>query len=78
MSGNPKLVSRFFELWSAAEPIPHRLRQRFRLDWLYRGERLMRFRGVLALANIADELHWNEWAPADAETWAILDELRTS
>jgi transcriptional regulator with XRE-family HTH domain len=75
MEGDPKLIARFFSVWSSAEPIPHRLRQRFRLDWLYRGERLMRFTCVLALANIADELHWNEWAPADAETWAILSEI---
>jgi transcriptional regulator with XRE-family HTH domain len=78
MQGDAALVSRFFQLWSVAEPIPHRMRQRFRLDWLYRGERLMRFTCVLALANIADELHWNEWAPADAETWAILDEISSS
>jgi transcriptional regulator with XRE-family HTH domain len=78
MEGDPALIARFFTVWSAAQPIPHRLRQRFRLHWLYRGERLMRFTCVLALANIADELHWNEWAPADADTWAILNEISAS
>lgn len=75
MQGDPALIQRFFTIWASAEPIPHRLRQRFQFNWLYEGRRLMRFTCVLALANIADELHWNEWAPADAETWAILDEI---
>lgn len=75
LQGDPRLVERFFKIWATAQPIPHRMRQRFRLHWLYQGKRLMRFTGVLALANIADELHWNEWAPADAETWAILHEI---
>jgi len=75
LEGDPALVRRFFELWAVAPPVPHRLRQRFSLDWLYRKERLMRFTGVLALANIHDELHWNEWAPADADTWRLLEEM---
>jgi len=75
LEGDPALIQRFLSVWAVAKPIPHRLRQRFRLQWLYKGERLMTFTGVLALGNIADELHWNEWAPADAETWAILNEI---
>jgi transcriptional regulator with XRE-family HTH domain len=34
LEGDPALVKRFFELWTAASPIPHRLRQRTRLHWL--------------------------------------------
>lgn len=75
MEGDPILVKRFFELWTAAAPIQHRLRQRTRLHWLYQGKHLMRFAYLLALANIHDELHWNEWAPADAETWRLLEEM---
>lgn len=75
LEGDPALVKRFFELWTAAALIPHRLRQRTRLHWLYQGKHLMRFAYVLALANIHDELHWNEWAPADAETWRLLEEI---
>jgi hypothetical protein len=76
LAGDPKLVQRFLSVWTSATPVPHRLRQRFRLQWLYGEERrLMNFTCVLALGNIADELHWNEWAPADAATWAILREI---
>lgn len=75
LQGDPALVQRFFKVWASAPLVPHRMRQRFRLHWLYQGKRLMRFTCVLALANIADELHWNEWAPADAATWAILNEI---
>ena len=75
LQGDPALVRRFFELWAVALPVPRRLRQRFRFHWLYQGKHLMRFANVLALANIHDELHWNEWAPADAETWRLLEEL---
>lgn len=75
LQGDPEWVQRFFRVWAAAEPIPHRLRQRFRIQWLYQGKRLMNFTGILALANIADELHWNEWIPADAESWQVLTEI---
>jgi hypothetical protein len=72
MEGDPALVARFMSIWATAPPVPRRVRQRFRLHWLYRGETLMRFTCVLALANVSDELHWNEWAPADADTWTAL------
>lgn len=72
MEGDPKLVERFLGIWATAPPIRRRLRQRFRLNWLYRGETMMRFTCILALGNASDELHWNEWMPADAETWEAL------
>jgi transcriptional regulator with XRE-family HTH domain len=75
MAGDPALIQRFMAVWAAAEPIPHRLRQRFKIEWLYKGVQLMTFTCVLAIANIVDELHWNEWAPANIETWSILQSI---
>ncbi len=74
MAGDPGLVERFLQLWVTAPPIPWRLRHRFRLHWLYKGETMMRFTCVLGVGNLSDELHWNEWVPADAETWQALSE----
>jgi hypothetical protein len=50
------------------------MRHRFKLNWVYKGETLMRFTCVLGVGNFSDELHWNEWAPADADTWRALNE----
>ena len=72
MEGDPALVERFLGIWATAPPVPRRLRQRFRLNWLYEGDTMMRFTCVLALGNFSDELHWNEWAPADSQTWEAL------
>jgi transcriptional regulator with XRE-family HTH domain len=74
MEGDPALVERFLGIWATAQPIPWQLRHRFKLNWLYKGETLMRFTCVLGVGNFSDELHWNEWAPADAETWHALSE----
>ncbi len=78
LDGNPVRVRRFFELWETGAPIPHRLRQRFRMRWLYQGEVPMEFIGILSLGNFSDELHWNEWIPADTQTWQTLVEITSA
>lgn len=75
LEGTPARIKRFMEIWESAEPIPHRVRQRFTIHWLYRHETLMRFEGRLVIADLWSELHWNEWIPADAQTWSLLDKL---
>lgn len=75
LEGNPARIKRFMELWEAAPPVQHHIRQRFTIHWLYRHETLMRFEGRLVVADLWNELHWNEWIPADAETWRLLEEI---
>lgn len=75
LEGNPARIRRLVELWQKAPPIPHRLRQRYRIEWLYRGEVLLIFEGRLVIGDLWAELHWNEWIPADSETWGALERI---
>jgi transcriptional regulator with XRE-family HTH domain len=72
LSGDPAYIRRFFELWEKAAPLPHRTRHTYDLRWLYRREHPMRFTGIVTVVDIWNELSWNDWIPADAETWQAL------
>ncbi|MCH8814681.1 MAG: helix-turn-helix domain-containing protein [Chloroflexi bacterium] len=69
LEGDPAYVTRVLDLWEKTPPIPHKIRHRYDVRWRYRGERPMRFVGVLTVADIWNELSWNEWLPADGQTW---------
>ena len=75
LQGDPKYIKRFIEAWEKAEPIPHRTRFHHEVRWLYRGEQPMRFFGITTIADIWNELSWNDWIPADAETWQALKQI---
>lgn len=72
LKGDPQLITRVMGLWESAEPIPHRTRHQFEVRWLYKGQTPMRFMGVLSTADVWNELSWNDWIPADTETWETL------
>jgi len=73
--GNPARIQRFSELWGSAPPLRHRVRHRYRIRWVYRPGTILNFRGLLSLADLRTELHWNEWVPLDVETWQSLSEI---
>lgn len=75
LSGDPQLIKRVMGIWEKAPPIPHRTRHQYEVRWLYRGDLLLRFLGVLTIADLWNEVSWNEWIPADAETSARLAEI---
>ena len=75
LRGDPSLITRVMALWETVEPIPHRTRHQFEVRWLYRGKTPMRFQGVLTVADLWNELSWNDWIPADEETWRILRDM---
>jgi hypothetical protein len=44
--------------------------------WRHRGVGpVLRFIGQLAVCDIWNELNWQEWVPADGETWACMASL---
>jgi hypothetical protein len=44
--------------------------------WRHRGVGpVLRFIGQLTVCDIWNELNWQEWVPADAETWACMASL---
>jgi transcriptional regulator with XRE-family HTH domain len=75
LAGDPALIKRFFELWEKAPALPHSTRHFYPVSWLYRGSLEMRFVGVLTVVDIWNELSWNDWVPANADTWAALERL---
>ena len=76
LGGSPARVTRLMQLWQDAPPIRPMLRHRYRVVW-DGGDGTMTFLGSFVPANLWDELQWNEWAPADAETFARLDRVRS-
>lgn len=73
--GDPQIIARIMDLWTTAEPLPHQARHVYRVVWRYRGRQTLRFIGSTTIADLWNELSWNEWVPADAETWQALTEL---
>lgn len=69
VDGDPVELRRLLDLWERASPITHRIRHHYPVTWRYRGEGpVLRFRGQLTVCDIWDELNWQEWVPADAES----------
>jgi transcriptional regulator with XRE-family HTH domain len=78
LQGDPQLITRVMGLWESAPAISHRTRHQFEVRWLYRGETPMRFLGVLTVGDLWNELSWNDWIPADSETWSTLRAISAS
>ena len=73
--GNERYLAGLINAWTNAVPLPPRFRYRYRVHWRDPQAGVMRFRCVLTTASLADELAWNEWVPADAESWVVLEVL---
>lgn len=71
MRGDPELVRRVLNLWNEAEPIPHRARHIYNVRLMVDG-RLLRFVGSTTIADLWNELSWNEWVPDDVATWEAM------
>jgi transcriptional regulator with XRE-family HTH domain len=74
--GDPGELRRLLDVWERAEPIPHKIRHQYHVAWRHRGVGpVLRFIGQLAVCDIWNELNWQEWVPADGETWARMASL---
>lgn len=77
--GDPSDLRRLLDIWERAEPIPHKIRHQYNLVWRYKGgDQLLRFIGRHTVCDIWNELNWQEWVPADTETWSALNQLMAS
>lgn len=71
--GDPGEIRRLLDVWEMAEPVTHKIRHQYRVVWRHRGTGPdLRFIGQLTVCDIWNELNWQEWIPADGETWAFL------
>jgi hypothetical protein len=75
LAGDQKLVQRVLELWSTAPPLPHRARHTYTVQ-LRAGSSTLRLQGSTSIADLWNELSWNEWVPEDGATWEALTSLR--
>ena len=74
--GDPGELRRLLDAWEQAEPVPHKIRHQYHIVWRHRGVGpVLRFIGQLAVCDIWNELNWQQWVPADGETWACLASL---
>lgn len=78
LDGDPGELRRLLAIWESAKPIPHKIRHTYSVTWRWRGERRMRFLGRHTVCDIANELNWQEWVPADAPTWSAMASLLQS
>jgi len=73
--GSPQLVARLVRLWDAAPALKPALRFTYPVEWTAPDGEHLSFLGITMLADVWDELHWNEWVPANARTWSWFEAL---
>lgn len=79
VEGDPSELRRLLDAWERTAPIQHQIRHHYPVAWRYHGDGpVLRFRGVLTPCDIWNELNWQEWVPADAETHARMAAIMSS
>ncbi len=76
MEGDPRYVTRFFELWQKVPPTEPKIRWSYPVVWTEPGLGVLRFEAVVNQANEPDGLAFNDWMPLDAATWEALEQIR--
>lgn len=76
LQGNPEYVARMLRLWDPAEPVPHTTRMHYRVRWRHEDGQLMKFTGLMHVADVWQVFAWHDWIPEDAATLGGLDSLR--
>ena len=74
--GDPAFLANLAKVWNAAEAVPARVRQYYRAVWIDPEFGEMRFLCVLSPCSEPDALGFNDWHPADADTWRVLEQVK--
>lgn len=74
--GDPAFLASLGHIWSAAKPVPPKVRQWYRIDWIDPEFGTMRFLGIISTCSEPDALAFNDWHPFDAETWRVLEQVK--
>ena len=78
LAGEASLVNRVVRLWDSVQPIPHRTRHHYKVILRYERKQRIEFAGLVTIADIWNELSWNDWVPASPESWQLLDAITQS
>jgi len=73
-AANHEFLARLLAAWARAVPSPAKVRQMYRIIWRHAAGR-MSFAGLMTTANEREGLAFNDWIPANAETWSALNRL---
>jgi transcriptional regulator with XRE-family HTH domain len=76
MEGDPRYVTRFFELWQSVPATEPKIRWSYPVVWTEPGLGVLRFESVVNQASEPDGLAFNDWIPLDARTWDALERVR--
>jgi len=78
MKGDPKYVGKLFDLWQAApEGTVARIRWAYPIVWEEPGYGRMRFRCLVSSLSEVDGMSVNDWIPADAASWSVLERIKS-
>ena len=77
LRGDPAVLARLLDAWNRVEYEPARVRWHYDVTWKHAQGR-MRFLAIVSTANEREGLAFNDWIPADAETWLALDRAKAS
>ena len=75
MQGDPKFIGPFMTLWEDTAPLPNRTRHHYIIRWRHGDTRPLRFFGVMNTVDVVEEWTWNDWIPADGDSWNALEEI---
>ncbi len=74
-ANDPTLLARLLRLWERAPALPGKVRMPYRVVWRDDDEGILRFLGQVTTASHPDALSFNDWIPADADTFARLERI---
>lgn len=75
--GDPAFLARFLETFTDAPVRDPKCRWSFPVIWRDEEFGEMRFCGMVSTASEPDGLGFNDWIPIDAESWVVLDKVKS-
>ncbi len=75
LQGDPAYVTRMLKLWDPAEPVLHTTRMHYTVRLRHESGHVMRFSGIMHVADVWQVFAWHDWIPEDAKTLALLPKV---
>ena len=74
--GDPAFLARLVQIWMATPGRDAKVRWSYRVVWRDEEFGEMRFHCIVGTASEPGGLSFNDWQPIDAETWAVLEQVK--
>lgn len=76
-AGDPAFLSRFLGIFAEAPAEEPKVRGQYPVVWKDDEFGTMRFLGVRTTASESDGFGFNDWIPIDADSWSVLERVKT-